>query len=122
MTFRVMACGSHGVLALPAEGPVLGAEADLLDLMGEAMGRGATWIAAPAERLGPDFFRLETRLAGTIAQKLVNYRLGLAVVGDVSALTAKSRALRDWVYESNRGRHVWFMPDLEALAARLSAL
>lgn len=122
MTFRVMACGSHGVLALPAEGPVLGAEADLLDLMGEAMGRGATWIAAPAQRLGPDFFRLETRLAGTIAQKLVNYRLGLAVVGDVSALTAKSRALRDWVYESNRGRHVWFTPDLDALAARLSAL
>ena len=32
---------------------------------------------------------------------------------------AKSKALHDFVYESNKGRDVLFVPDLDALAARL---
>jgi len=69
--------------------------------------------------LADDFFDLSTRLAGEFVQKFVNYGVALAIVGDISAHVAASTALRDSVTESNRGRHLWFAGDLEALAARL---
>ena len=53
-------------------------------------------------------------------QKFVNYRMGLAVIGDISAHTAVSAALADFVWEANRGRRLWFLPDLDALSARLA--
>ena len=102
------------------DGPLLRGERDALDLIGEAWGHGATWVAVPAERLHDDFFSLSTGVAGEIAQKFVNYRLGLAIVGDVSRFTEASSALRAWVLESNRGDHIWFVRDLEELAARCS--
>jgi hypothetical protein len=102
------------------DGPLLCGERDALDLIGEAWGHGATWVAVPAERLHDDFFSLSTGVAGEIAQKFVNYRLGLAIVGDVSRFTEASSALRAWVLESNRGDHIWFVRDLEELAARRS--
>lgn len=36
-----------------------------------------------------DFFDLSTRLAGEILQKLINYHIKVAVVGDFSALQVK---------------------------------
>ncbi|MED7923723.1 DUF4180 domain-containing protein [Nonomuraea sp. LP-02] len=102
----------------PADGPSLREEQDALDLIGETWGSGATWVAVPAERLHDDFFALATGVAGRITQKFANYRLGLAVVGDISRFTAESAALRAWVTESNRGRELWFVRDLDELAAR----
>jgi len=55
----------------------------------------------------------------SLIQKFVNYRIGLAVVGDISAHIAASHALRDFVHESNQGAHLWFVDSLEALETRL---
>ncbi|NUW40224.1 DUF4180 domain-containing protein [Nonomuraea rhodomycinica] len=93
---------------------------DLMDVLGEAAWGGARWVAMPVERLHDDFFSLRTGVAGEIAQKFANYRVGLAIVGDVSRHVAASTAFRDWVRESERGRHVWFVRDLEELEARLT--
>ncbi|MGV9808620.1 DUF4180 domain-containing protein [Micromonospora chersina] len=103
----------------PAGPPVATAEA-ALDLIGAAFG-GAEVVAVPAARLDPSFFSLGTRFAGEIMQKFVNYRLRLVVVGDISAHLAESGALRALVAESNRHDHIWFVPDLAALDARLAA-
>ncbi|MGW0804012.1 DUF4180 domain-containing protein [Nonomuraea sp. NPDC002799] len=102
-------------------GPRLRDTRDALDLLGDAFGRHATWVAVPAERLHDDFFDLRTGVAGEFAQKFANYRIGLAIVGDVSRFTEASSALRAWVAESNRGAHLWFTGDLAELAARWSA-
>ena len=59
-------------------------------------------------------------VAGEIAQKCVNYRIGLAVLGDVSEAVARSVPLRDWIRESNKGRHIWFLADAAELAERLA--
>ncbi|MEV4249064.1 DUF4180 domain-containing protein [Streptosporangium canum] len=75
--------------------------------------------AVPATRLDERFFSLGSRFAGELMQKVVNYRLKPAVVGDISAHLAASSALRALVGESNRSDHVWFVPDLDALDARL---
>lgn len=109
-----------GVLVLPASGALLSGPQDALDVLGDAWGGDASTIAVPVERLDPAFFDLRSGVAGEIAQKLVNYRIRLVVLGDVSAHEAASRAFRDWVRESNAGDHVWFVPDAAALRERMA--
>jgi Domain of unknown function (DUF4180) len=104
-----------------AEGPLIASERDAADLVGETFSAGVRLVAIPLSRLPPDFLDLRTRLAGAMLQKFVNYERQVAIVGDVSAATARSAALTDFVRESNRGRSVWFVADLEALAERLGA-
>ena len=73
------------------------------------------------ERLGDDFFRLKTRIAGEILGKLTTYRMRVAIVGDISSYVAESDSLRDFVYESNRGLQIWFVKDREELTNRLAS-
>ncbi|MEU7715829.1 DUF4180 domain-containing protein [Micromonospora chalcea] len=108
------------VLVCDPDGPPIATASDALDLIGAAF-LGATVVAVPAERLDPGFFTLGTRFAGEVMQKFVNYRLRLAVVGDISAYLERSGALRALVAESNRHDQVWFVPDLDALDDRLRA-
>ncbi|MEU8138383.1 DUF4180 domain-containing protein [Streptodolium elevatio] len=112
----------HGtpVLVCAPDGGVVGGEHDATDLIGDAFGHGATWVAVPVERFGDGFFDLRTRVAGDIVQKFANYRIGLAVLGDVAPRTAASKAFRDFVHEADQGRQLWFVPDLAALRARLA--
>jgi hypothetical protein len=56
-----------------------------------------------------DFFDLKTRLAGEILQKFVNYKMKVAIIGDFSMYSSKS--LKDFIYESNKGKHIFFLPD-----------
>jgi hypothetical protein len=111
----------HGVpvLVCAAAGPKLADEAAARDLIGEAMYAGVQWVSVPVERVAEDFFLLRTGLAGEIAQKFVNYRLRLAIVGDISHHVASSTALRDFVFETNRGRQLWFVTTQEEFAERL---
>ncbi|WP_186420779.1 DUF4180 domain-containing protein [Bosea sp. CS1GBMeth4] len=112
----------HGttVLICAQDGPPLASERDANDVLGAAWAEGAEMAAIPVGRLDPAFFQLATRLAGEIAQKFVNYRIRLAIVGDISAQCARSKALRDFVHESNQGQALWFVDDLAALEARLA--
>jgi hypothetical protein len=107
------------VLVCDPDGPLIATLDDAMDLIG-ATYLGADVVAVPATRLDERFFSLSTRFAGDIMQKFVNYRLKLAVVGDISPSLAASSALRALVHESNRSDHVWFVPDLDALDARLA--
>ncbi len=106
---------------LDANGPPIVDRARVLDLIGEAAGQKADFVAIPVERQGADFFDLKTRLAGEMLQVCVTYGLRVAFVGDLSASTERSGALRDFIRESNKGGQVWFVEDIAALGARLSA-
>ncbi|BBC36141.1 hypothetical protein SGFS_074350 [Streptomyces graminofaciens] len=107
------------VLMCDPEGDAIGSEGDALDLVGNAGYLGAQWVAIPVGRFDEAFFELRTRVAGDIIQKFVNYRVGIAVIGDISHHTAASSALRDFVRECNRGRQTWFLADVEELRERL---
>jgi len=111
-------CGTK-VLECSADGPKITCERDAAGLVNEAFNTGARVIAVPVERLGDDFFTLSTRVAGEVAQKVVNYGLKLAVVGDISRYLKSSAPLRDWVRESNRGQDLWFVEDFIGLDAKL---
>lgn len=118
---ELLELGGARVLCCAADGPPIDGDRGAADLVGEALSVGATLIAVPVGRLPPDFFRLRSGLAGLIAQKVVNYRLKLAVIGDITAYLAASGALRDWVRECDRGGEIWFLPHLDDLKARLAA-
>ena len=120
MTAGLTLIGNERVLVYAPQGALLAKESDALDLIGEAAGQDASWVVLPVSRLHEDFFRLETRLAGSVLQKLVNYGVKLAVIGDITPWLARSKALRDFALETNQGKDFWFVEDLSQLVARLS--
>ncbi len=107
------------VLLCAADAAPIASEGDTDELLGMAFGEGAELVAIPAARLSPDFFRLASGLAGRITQRFVNYRLRLAVIGDISAHLAVSGPLRDFVREANGGESLWFVGTIEELTERL---
>ena len=102
-----------------AEGPRLRNDRDAVNLISEAGGPGANFIVIPIERLGDDFFRLETRIAGEVIQRFAMYKVRVAILGDISRHVAESKSLRDFVREANRGNQYWFVADLDELNKRL---
>ena len=116
-TIHEWPCGR--ILEYPVEGPPLGSVASCLEMIGAAHSQSAELVAIPVERLGEEFFQLRNGLAGEILQKFVTYRLRVAIVGDITSLSASSKALHDFVVECNRGSAVWFVRDLEELKRRL---
>jgi hypothetical protein len=120
VTEKLIPIGGRDVLVCAESGPPVGTDT-VLDLIGDALGQRADWVAVPAARLDQRFFRLRSGVAGEVVQKLTTYRLRLAVLGDVTAHTAASDALRDWVREANRGDLVWFVADTDELAGRFAA-
>lgn len=109
------------VLLADDEGPALATPEDALALIGETYGGEVETIIVPVGRLDPEFFRLRSGIAGEFVQKFVNYGKRLVIFGDVSEPVSASSALNAFVVESNRGDHLWFVPDFDALDARLGA-
>lgn len=73
-------------------------------------------IALNKSGITEDFFILSKGLAGEILQKFVNYQIKFAIIGDYSKHTSKP--LKDFIYESNNGKDVFFVPN-EAEAIKI---
>ena len=65
-----------------------------------------------------DFFHLSTKLAGEILQKFINYNVKMAIVGDFSVYASNS--LKAFIYESNKGKDIFFLPDEKQAIEKLS--
>ncbi len=65
-----------------------------------------------------DFFKLSTCIAGDILQKFSTYRVKMAIVGDYSGYTSKP--LKDFIYESNNGKDIFFVASFDEAVERLS--
>lgn len=81
---------------------------------------GCDRLAIDKAAVSEDFFRLETRLAGEVLQKFVNYQVKLAIYGDFSGYSSKN--LKDFIYECNRGKDVFFVPDEQSAIAKLCSV
>ena len=75
-------------------------------------------IAISKDLICEDFFVLSTGVAGEILQKFVNYHVGAAIYGDYSHYTSKP--LRDFIYESNRGKNFFFVATKEEAVQKLA--
>ena len=65
-----------------------------------------------------DFFILSSGLAGEVLQKYINYGGRIAIYGDYSHYT--SQPLHDFIYESNKGKDVFFVGTQEEAVDKLT--
>lgn len=84
---------------------------DALDLMASISynNNGCYKILINKSNITEDFFELKTGLAGDVLQKYANYKVKLAIVGDFDEYNSKS--LKDFIYECNNGKQVFFLKD-----------
>lgn len=80
-------------------------------LMSAKYDTGTKNIVINKELIVEDFFILSTGLAGEILQKYINYGGRIAIYGDYSHYTSKP--LKDFIYESNKGKDVFFVSTRE---------
>ncbi|OMF37284.1 cytoplasmic protein [Paenibacillus sp. FSL H8-0548] len=84
---------------------------DALDLMASISynNNGCNKIMINKSNITEDFFELKTGLAGDVLQKYANYNVKLAIVGEFAEYNSKS--LKDFIYECNNGKQVFFLKD-----------
>ncbi|MDN7427978.1 alpha/beta fold hydrolase [Burkholderia sp. AU45388] len=121
MHHRIVQVAGSRVLVRDPSADLVQRESDALDLVALAHEHEADWITVPVDSLHDDFFRLDSKLAGAVLQKLANYGVRLGVVGDIDRWLAHSEALRALVRECNRGQSVWFVASEDDLLRRLGA-
>jgi hypothetical protein len=91
-----------------SEKVITDAKTSVLDLLMSAKYEARTKnIVIDKAIIAEDFFILSTGLAGEILQKYVNYGGRIAIYGDFSHYTSKP--LKDFIYESNKGKDVFFV-------------
>lgn len=79
---------------------------------------GTKNILISKQLITEDFFILSTGLAGEILQKFINYGGRIAIYGDYSHYTSKP--LKDFIYESNKGKDVFFVSSLDEAIEKLT--
>lgn len=124
MQVRTIRTPKGRVVAVVEETPQIAEVSQAMDLMATLSHEYEALAAVvPREVFAPAFYELRTRLAGEILQKYTNYHFRLGIVGDFAGETSK--ALRDFIYECNRGRQICFLPEegqaLDWLVSRLDA-
>ncbi len=87
-------------------------------LMGAKYDVGTKNIVIDKRLITEDFFILSRGLAGEILQKYVNYGGRIAIYGDYSHYTSKP--LKDFIYESNKGKDVFFVATEDEAIAMLT--
>lgn len=108
------------IVELQSDNLIIENSEDGLNLLGNLYYQGYNKIVMHEANITPDFFDLKTGIAGEILQKYTNYRVQLAIVGDFSKFNSKS--LNDFIYESNRGKHVGFFKDTDSAIQFLSGI
>ena len=79
---------------------------------------GADRLAIDKRVIAEDFFILSTGMAGEILQKFINYHVKAAIWGDYARYTSKP--LKDFIYESNKGRDFFFVETQEEALRKLA--
>ena len=107
------------IAELTGEGVIIQHIENALDLIGNVYFQGFEHVIIHRHNLTRDFFDLKNKLAGEILPKFSNYRIRLAIVGDFSEFTGKS--IRDFIFESNNGKQINFLPSTAEALQALSA-
>ncbi|MDF2835114.1 MAG: hypothetical protein K0Q63_754 [Paenibacillus sp.] len=114
MNIQVDSRGDSKVAIIESEEVLVRDLQDALDLMATVAYEkdGCNKLLIDKSLIIETFFDLKTKLAGDILQKFTNYRVKLAIIGDFSGYSSSS--LKDFIYESNHGKQVFFLPTVEA--------
>lgn len=119
MNIKKIPSGRDGIAIVSSDKVCISDVQSALDfMMSVNYETGCHSIVINKEAIIEDFFVLSTRIAGEILQKFINYQFKLAIVGDFSSYTSKS--LKDFIYESNNGRDIFFAASEQEAVERLS--
>lgn len=109
MTIKVHTVNNIDIAEVISDDIVLKTIDDGVDIVGTIYFQGCEKVIILKENITPEFFDLKNKMAGEVLQKFSTYRIQLAIVGDFSELTSKSKSLKDFVFESNKGKQVNFL-------------
>ncbi|MCI8805776.1 MAG: DUF4180 domain-containing protein [Clostridiales bacterium] len=119
MKFEKIDSGNRIVAVVSSENKVITDVNSALDLLMSAKyGAGTKYIVVDKKLVIEDFFVLSNGLAGEILQKYINYGGKIAIYGDYSHYTSKP--LKDFIYESNKGRDVFFAATKEEAIQKIT--
>lgn len=107
--------GGKSIVELSADNITLRTTQQFLQMI---MDSGAETVIIHKRNIDESFFELKSGLAGEMLQKVVNYRLRLAIVGDFSVYDSKS--LKAFIYEHNKSNTIVFVSSLQEALKRLS--
>ncbi len=107
------------IAVVSGEGMIISDTQSALDLaMTVKYETGAERIVIDKNVICEDFFILSTGMAGEILQKFMNYQVKVAIYGDYSHYTSKP--LKDFIYESNRGKNFFFVATRKEAVQKLT--
>jgi len=90
---------------------------EALDLLMNCAYQWARKIIVYEKNIIPEFFSLQTGIAGDVLQKVVNYDFWISIIGEYEKF--ESNSLKDFIYESNKGWRVSFVNSLEEATKKL---
>lgn len=118
MNFEKIIKNNITVAEVSSDMPLITDVQSALDvLMSAKYDVGTKNIVIDKKLIVEDFFVLSTGLAGEILQKYINYGGRIAIYGDYSHYTSKP--LKDFIYESNKGKDVFFVATKEEAVEKL---
>jgi len=111
MDLQIKEINGVKMVEVVADQIVLSNVEEALDIIGNAGYLEVYKVVVKEEQIAPDFFDLKTKIAGEILQKFAQYGIQLAIVGNFSKF--ESKALRDFIYESNKQGQISFVESIE---------
>ena len=118
MQINLVPSGSTQIAHIISDDIIMHTAEEGAELLMNCLYQGADSLILHEHNLPAAFFDLKTKLAGDILQKFSTYQGRLAIVGDFSKY--ESQSLRDFIYESNKGRRINFVGSLGEAEAALS--
>lgn len=119
MKFEKIDCGGATAAIVSSNSQVIVDVDSALDLLMSAnYEAGTKYIVVDKKLITEDFFILSRGLAGEILQKYINYGGKIAIYGDFSCYTSKP--LKDFIYESNNGKDVFFVATKEEAIRKMT--
>jgi hypothetical protein len=109
----------NGIAVVTSESIVISNVENTLDfIVNISYNNNCNKIILNKSAISEDFFKLSTGIAGEVTQKFVTYGVKLAIIGDFSHYASK--ALHDYIFECNKGNHLFFETDEQAAIERLN--
>lgn len=111
MQIRTHQLTGKTIAEIVAEGIIIQTAEEGVNLVGELYFSGFDQAIIHSKQLTPAFFDLSTGIAGEVLQKFSTYRIRLAIIIDPEM--KQSKALEDFIRESNKTGHINFVGSVE---------
>ncbi|WP_090099715.1 DUF4180 domain-containing protein [Chitinophaga sp. CF118] len=118
MNIEIHKIGDIQIAEVISEEVLIKNQEDALDFIVDLYYQDFEKIIIHEKNITPDFFNLETGIAGEVLQKFSNYKIQLFIIGEFTKYPGKS--LKAFIYESNKGQRFNFLDSVELAVEKMS--